>query len=121
MVIPKIKFLFLPLFSLFFSGCVDRAVIVPVDEIDYKDWTVTVPFEVSLENKREALAKYGIVYVGMPQEDLAKAGYTEDKVVDCWMSEGKKYTTFLDWTEDRPGALITVCIEDGKVTSWFKE
>ncbi|UCC94777.1 MAG: hypothetical protein JSW40_08190 [Candidatus Omnitrophota bacterium] len=113
------KFLLL-IYFLFLCACVDRAIIVPVDEATYRQGVLTVPFEVSQENKRQTLAKLGIVYVGMPKEDLEKAGCKEGDLVDYRREGNKEWLTILDWATAESTDTITFVVEGGKVKDWFK-
>lgn len=70
------------------------------------------------EPNAKIITELGIVYVGMPKEYLAEAGYT-DLLQKGYRREGnEEWITFLNWTTEEPDDLVTFYIVDGKVKGW---
>ena len=76
-----------------------------------------VPIEKKEAAKKLATA-LGIVYVGMPKEDLYKTGFTELLQKDYRQEDNEEWITFSDWTTEKSGDLITFHLIDGKVEGW---
>ena len=60
----------------------------------------------------------GIVYAGMPKEDLPKAGYTEYLQVGYKKFKNKEWITYRDWITPKRGDTVTFYLEDGIVRGW---
>lgn len=60
----------------------------------------------------------GVIVRDMPKENLANAGFSEDKLISHNLSGNQEYLTFLDIT--LVGDNITFYLEDGKVKDWFR-
>ncbi|MDD5546878.1 MAG: hypothetical protein PHO67_07010 [Candidatus Omnitrophica bacterium] len=68
--------------------------------------------------RAEKLPEYGVVYVGMPKEDLAKAGYTEYLQMGYHKEGTDEWITFSNWTSKERGDTITFYMKDGRVKGW---
>ena|SRR3989338_5218642 len=68
--------------------------------------------------RAEKLPEYGVVYVGMPKEDLAKAGYTEYLQMGYYKDDAEEWVTFSNWTTKEQGDTVTFYIKDGRVKGW---
>jgi len=100
------KPLLLTILILFLSGCVTRTGKIENALYGWEKQTSNL------------ITELGVVYVGMPKEDLEKAGYTE-LIQKGYKSEGnEEWITFLNWTTEEPGDRVTFYIVDGKVKGW---
>lgn len=73
-----------------------------------------------LEQADKLATSLGIVYVGMPKEDLYKTGFTELLQKDYHKEGNEEWITFSNWTTEERGDLITFHLVDGKVVDWEK-
>lgn len=70
------------------------------------------------EHVKKLATEPGIVYVGMPKEDLYKTGFTELMQKDYHKDGNEEWITFLDYSTEEHGDLITFHLTDGKVVDW---
>jgi hypothetical protein len=63
----------------------------------------------------------GFVYVGMPKEGLAKAGYTKLLQKGYRKEDNQEWITFSNLGTKEPGDLVTFYIVDGKVRGWEEQ
>ena len=98
---------------LLISGCATSKV---------KKEPVTKRFTVVYWNQEmsEQAMAMGIVYVGMPKEDLAKAGYTESLQQAYRSKKNKEWVTYTNLTNPEKG-LVTFYIVDGILRGWREE
>lgn len=68
--------------------------------------------------RAEKLPEYGVVYVGMPKEDLVKAGYTGYLQKGYHKDGGNEWITFSNWVTKKRGDTITFYVKDGRVKGW---
>lgn len=68
--------------------------------------------------RAEKLPEYGVVYVGMPKEDLAKAGYTEYLHKGSHKDGAEEWVTFNNWMTKERGDTVIFYIKDGRVKGW---
>ena len=113
----KTRLILVLLMMYFPSGCVS---IVSMDDFAFREGRFSMPFEVSLESKEETLTKMGIIYVGMPQEDLARAGYTQHLCRGVLQEGNESWITFIDLTAPESLSTITVHIDNGRVKDFTK-
>jgi len=72
------------------------------------------------EDTKQLAIELGMVYVGMNKTDLHKTGFTEYTQKDYRQVDNEEWITFLDYTTEEHGDLITFHLEDGKVAGWEK-
>lgn len=70
------------------------------------------------DTAKQLATALGIVYVGMPKEDLYKTGFTEYLQKDYRQEGNEEWITFLDYSTEERGDLITFHLVDGKVRGW---
>ena len=70
------------------------------------------------EEQKKLATELGLVYEGMPKEDLYKTGFTEYLQKDYRREGNDEWITFSDWTTNERGDLITFRLKDGKVVDW---
>lgn len=70
------------------------------------------------ETAKKLATALGIVYVGMPKEDLYKTGFTELLQKDCREEGNEEWITFLDYSTEKKGDLITFHLINDRVESW---
>ena len=66
------------------------------------------------------VTELGVVYVGMPKEDLAKIGYDELTQKGYRKEGDEEWITYLNWSNLEKD-LVTFYIVDGKVKDWKEE
>lgn len=76
-------------------------------ETDYKLYT--------REDAEKLATAMGVVYVGMPKEELYKV-YTNQK--GYYKEDNEEWISFSDWMTDESGDLISFYLKDGKVKGW---
>jgi len=67
------------------------------------------------------VTELGVVYVGMPKEDLEKIGFTEHSQKGYYKEGNEEWITFSNWVTEESGDLITFYLVDGKVKGWREE
>ncbi len=72
------------------------------------------------EATKQLATELGLVYEGMPKEDLYKTGFTDLTQKDYRQEGNEEWITFSDWTTEERGDTITFHLEDGKVKDWKK-
>ena len=72
------------------------------------------------EHVQKLATAMGIVYVGMPKEDLYKTGFTRYMQKGYRQEGNEEWITFLDYMTEEPGDTITFYLKDGKVAGWKK-
>ena len=99
--------------------------LIPLTALAQQEVTFGVSTEVSekeadapTQAKPNILTELGVVYVGMPKEYLAKAGYTELMQKGYRKEGNEEWITFLNWNTEEPDDLVTFYIVDGKVKGW---
>jgi len=105
-----------------FTVFIVLAVSIPVlaQELHYEG---KAEVKTSLEKEeavKELATALGIVYVGMPKEDLYETGFTEYLQKDYRQEGNEEWITFSDWTTEESGDRVTFHLIDGKVKSWGK-
>lgn len=85
-----------------------------------QDATTQASPQYSKDEKAEIATALGVVYVGMPKEDLEKAGFTEHSQKGYYKKGNEEWLTFSDWMTEESGDLITFYLVDGKVKGWKK-
>ncbi len=108
--------IFIIIFNLI--GCIKSPLVVITEEGKYKDYTYTVPFDISGKTKKETLADLGIIYEGMPAENLSLYGFRQENLISSYQRNNKQYLTFPHQTES--GKVIVFIIEGGKIRDWFE-
>jgi len=86
-----------------------------------QDATTQASPQYSKEEKAEIVTALGVVYVGMPKEDLEKIGFTEHSQKWYYKEGSEEWITFSDWMTEESGDLITFYLVDGKVKGWKEE
>lgn len=81
----------------------------------------TIPFNWPSGHKRQFTTKLGLVYEGMPKENLKKVGFTDYNLIYHDKQGKEEYMAFSDWTTPQEGDAITFYILDGKVSDWLKD
>jgi hypothetical protein len=102
-----------------FTGCASQSVVLVAEEGKYKDYTYTVPFEVSAKNKKEVLIDLGVIYEGMPAGDLQLYGFLEKDLIKSYKSNGKRYLVFPKKNE--PAKAIIFVLQKNRIIDWFQE
>lgn len=111
------KPLLLPILILFLSGCASTTVSGTFGG-SKPDVSATINIPIALDQKKQLVTEMGIVYVGMPKEDLAKVGFTEYSQKGYHKEGNEEWITFSDWMTEESGDLITFYLVDGKVKGW---
>ena len=60
------------------------------------------------------------VYIGMPMQELERAGYTKDIQKAYYQVNNEEWIIFSNWTTEEPKGFITFYVVDGKVKGWKK-
>ena len=74
--------------------------------------------DLTLEQRKELAPHLGIVYPGIPKEELEIAGYTEYSQKGYRKEGNEEWITHLNWATKESGDLITFYLKDGKVRGW---
>ena len=92
--------------------------INPKDEVE--DIATQAKPALSKEEKAKLVPQLGIVYVGMPKEDLEKAGYDELTPKGYRKEGNEEWITYLNWANPEKDT-VTFYIVDGKVKGWKEQ
>lgn len=104
---------------LIFSACSKKSMVVVAEQGRYKDYTYTIPFEISPKSKKEALADLGVIYEGMPVADLQLYGFEEENLIRSYENNNRKYLVFPK-KNDLDKAIIFI-VRDDKIIDWFQD
>ncbi|MCF7893620.1 MAG: hypothetical protein K9L84_00960 [Candidatus Omnitrophica bacterium] len=102
-----------------FTGCSGQSVVLVAEEGKYKDYTYTVPFEISAKSKKETLADLGVIYEGMPVADLQLYGFGQEDLVRSYRSDDNQYLVFPK--KDELGQFIIFVVQENKIIDWFQD
>lgn len=75
-------------------------------------------FPATLEQKKQLVTELGVVYVGMPKEDLEKVGFTKHLQKGYYRKGNQEWITFSNWVTEEPSDTITFYLVGGKVRGW---
>lgn len=114
------KPLLLPILILLLSGCASTTVSGTFGG-GKPDVSATINIPITLDQKKQLVTEMGVVYVGMPKEDLAKVGFTEHLQKAYYRKDNEEWITFSDWMTKESGDLITFYLVDEKVRGWKEE
>jgi hypothetical protein len=114
-----IKYFAIICILLIFSACSNKSIVVVAEQGRYKDYTYTIPFEISPKNKKEALADLGVIYEGMPVADLQLYGFGEENLIRSYEDSNRQYLVFPK--KDDLDKVIIFIVQDNKIIDWFQE
>jgi len=106
--------------GLFLVGCANKTILIVREKGVYKDYAYKIPFDLSADKKQEVLARHGVIYVGMPKEDLKKYGFGNEQLLDYYCKGSKEYFVFSESEVGPEKGDITFIVEGGEVKDWMK-
>lgn len=105
------------LFLFFLTGCASISVSGSFGG-GKPDVSATLNIPLTLNQKKQLATDLGIVYVGMPKEDLEKCGFAEHMQKSYYSRDNEEWITYSNWMTEEPGDMITFYLVDGKVRGW---
>ncbi|MCF7871160.1 MAG: hypothetical protein K9L95_03255 [Candidatus Omnitrophica bacterium] len=102
-----------------FSACSNQPIVFVAEEGRYKDYTYTIPFDFSAKGKKETLADLGVIYEGMPAEDLRLYGFGEKELIRAYTRGSNKYLVFPKKINLKK--VIIFVVRKNKVIDWFED
>ncbi|MFO8053260.1 MAG: hypothetical protein R6U54_04835 [Candidatus Omnitrophota bacterium] len=102
-----------------FSACSNNPMVVVAEQGRYKDYTYTIPFEVSAKSKKKTLADLGVIYEGMPAKDLMLYGFGQKELIMSYARDGNKYLVFPKRSD--LGKVIIFVVKKNKIIDWFED
>ena len=120
------KFLFFSiLVLLFLPGCVSTTVsdTLVKDKTEVSadvniPITTTVGTSIPQVQQKQLVTDSGIIYVGMPKEDLEKFRFTKNTRVDYYGEGNEEWITFINWMTEKPDDVMTFHLKEDKVVDW---
>ena len=121
-------FYLLILGTLIFSGCSSRSgyladggEFTAYDVIvDSRKGGFIVPLEWTRQDKK-FLTGLADIYEGVSKEALAKAGFTDELMINYYRQGNQEFMSFPDWVTAKDNDVVTFVIEDNQVKYWFKD
>lgn len=110
------NYILLLILILFLSGCASTTVSGAFGS-GKPDVSTTIDIPITLSQKKQLATDLGIVYVGMPKEDLYKV-FTQLQQKGYYKQGNEEWITFSNWTTKEPDDTVTFYLRDGKVKGW---
>ena len=98
----------------------NKTILIAREKGTYKDYTYGIPFDISADKKQDVLARHGVIYVGMPKEDLNKYGLGEQQLIDYYRKDNKEYFVFPGSEVGHSKGNIIFIVENGEIKDWTK-
>lgn len=102
-----------------FTACTRRPLVLVAEEGKYKDYTYTVPFDISAKSRKETLTDLGIIYQGMPAKDLQLYGFGEKELIVAYTRGNNRYLVFPKRND--LNKVIIFIVRENKVIDWFED